>query len=273
MAIDRIRTPTAMLMATLTTGLTLIAACGGGPSSSQAPAQSPARPPQSSGTQPTAITADADQRLASEVSRFLDTWAVKRQPKAAVQGKASAVFGDSRFVPATTLTPAQYKAQASAAAAVAPISEQAFQSALESQLAAALGEEPSAQGAAPEAAKPLDALLVPFSPEIAREKAPDLWEHIGERNPRTLTIAGVPALAYQVRSWNDIKWTASGTVGFRFAMENIIKQKGVNLQAVVTAVKLSATTGEEAPIVTLWSDEGRGGAEWRLVGMELPQTR
>jgi hypothetical protein len=272
MAIDRTKTTAAMLMATLTVGLTLIAACSGGPSSSssQPPAQSP---PQTSDMQPTAVTADADQRLASEVSRFLDAWAVKRQPQAAVEGKASAVFGDNRFVPATTLTPEQYKAQASAAAAAAPISEQTFQSALESQLAAALGEEPSAQGAAPETAKPLDTLLAPFSPEIVREKAADLWEHIGERNPRTLTIAGVPALAYQVRSWDDIKWTASGTVGFRFAMENIIKQKGVNVQAVVTAVKLSAATGEEAPIVTLWSDEGRGGAEWRLVGIELPHTR
>ncbi len=257
-------------------GLALAAACSGAPSSSQ-PQDSPAPGATAAGGGQTAATvmAEVDQRLASEVSRFLDAWAVKRQPQAAVEGKTSVVFGDNRFVPATALSPAEYKAQAAAAAAATstPISEQSFQSALQTQLAAALGDEPAPQGAAPQAAKTLETLLAPYSPETAREKAPDLWEHIADRNPRTLTIAGVPALAYQVRSWDDIKWTASGTVGLRFAMENIIKERGVNVQAVVTAVKLPTGTDEAALIVTLWSDEGRGGAEWRLLGVELPPRR
>jgi hypothetical protein len=258
-------------------GLALTAACSGGPSSSPPQPQNTPAPPRTStaaaGQPPTTVTPEADQRLAAEVTRFLDAWAVKRQPEAAVEGKTSSVFGDSRFVPATTLSPAAYKAQAAAAATTTPMSEQAFQSALQAQLSAALGDQPASQGAAPTAAKPLPEVLAPFSLETAREKAPDVWEFIGDRNPRTLTIGGVPAIAYQVRGWDDIKWTASGTVGFRFAMENIIKQRGVNVQAVVTAVKLSTGGGEEAPIVTLWSDEGRGGAEWRLLGVELPARR
>jgi len=267
MAASRFST-TAMMMA----ALTLAGACSAGPPQSQnasPPSTNPA-----GGGQVRSVSPEADQRLASEVSRFLDAWAVKRQPQAAVEGKTSAVFGDTRFVPATTLSPDEYKAQAAAAAAdtSAPITQQTFQSALQTQLTAALGDEPAPQGAAPEVQRTVETLLAPFSPETVRANAPDLWELISDRNPRTLTIAGVPSLAYQVRSWDDIKWTASGTVGFRFAMESIIKQRGVNLQAVVTAVKLSTGTGEEAPLVTLWSDEGRG-TEWRLVGVELPARR
>ena len=224
---------------------------------------------------PPPLAADADRRLAAEVARFLDAWAVKRQPHAAVDGRASEAFGDRRFVPAAALSPAEYKAQAEAASAAAstPMSKQAFETALETQLGAALDDDPSGpQSAAPAVAPStsLEATLVPFSPDVVREKQSDLWEHLAERRPRALLVAGVPSLAYQVRDWNDIKWTASGTVGFRFAMANIIRQRDVDVQAVVTAIKLST---EETTVVTLWSDEGRQGAEWRLLGVELPARR
>jgi hypothetical protein len=40
---------------------------------------------------------------------------------------------------------------------------------------------------------------------------------------------------------------------------------------VVTRLKGVAGTPESL-IVTLWSDEGGGGTEWRLIGVELPRV-
>lgn len=251
-------------------------ACGGDPSSPR-PSQN-VTPNVAGQPGPDRPSSESDQRLSAEVTRFLDAWVVKRQPQAAVAGKTSTAFGDRRFVPAAALSPQEYKAQEAAAAAASstPISAQAFQSAIETQLASLLGDgDPSSapQSAAPTLPPTLAEMMVPLSPEAAREKERQLWRLIADRNPRPLMIAGIPSLAYRVREWRDISWTASATIGFRFAMANIITQQNINLQAVVSRLKPPSGQSDESVIVTLWSDEGRGGAEWRFVGVESLATQ
>ncbi len=222
----------------------------------------------SPGAQAEAAINEADQRLTAEVTEFLDDWVAKRRPSAAVSGRASAVFGDRRFVPTAALSEAEYKAQAADASASAPIGPQTFESTLQMQLAAALGDDAPLQGAAPAGAPGLESLLKPLSPEIARETDPELWSHLGPHNPRSVAIAGVPSLAYQVRDWSDIQWTASGNTGLRFALAGLINERKVNVQAVVARLKGIEGATREPLLVLLWSDEGTGGMEWRYFAME-----
>ena len=101
------KTPTEMPASRFRLRLALLigiagAACGApSPPASQTGASTPAPPaPQAT------PAAEADQRLAAEVTRFLDAWVIKHQPQAAVEGKMSAAFSDRRFVPAAALSPA-----------------------------------------------------------------------------------------------------------------------------------------------------------------------
>jgi hypothetical protein len=217
-----------------------------------------------------------DVALAAEVTRFLDAWLVKRDAQAAIEGKASTAFADERFLPASALSPEEHKAQlaAPASAAADPVTPQKFQAAIQSQLSAKLEVDAAQapQGAALSTPASLDALMVDFSPDAARQKEPDLWELIGGRTPRALAVAGVPSLAYPVREWRDISWSSSSTVGFRFALANIINTRRIDVQAVVTRLKPPDGQGDEVTILTLWSDEGSGGARWRLLGVERPPT-
>jgi hypothetical protein len=244
----------------------LLAACGGG--ASNAPAAGGGAP---GGGQAPAVS-PADERLAAEVTRFLDAFVAKRQPGAAITGRATALFGDQRFVPPSTLSDTEYRALASQATADAavPITPKEFEAALQEQLASALADPDAPDGpqAAPVTPPSLASLLQPFSSEVARQTDPDVWSAVGPHNPRPLLVAGVPSLAYQVRDWPDIEWTASGNVGFKFALASVIQQRNVNVQAVVTRLKATGSATRDPLIVTLWSDEGRGGAEWRYIGFE-----
>jgi hypothetical protein len=51
-----------------------------------------------------------------------------------------------------------------------------------------------------------------------------------------------------------------------------ISEHRLDVEAVATRLKGVAGTPESL-IVTLWSDEGGGGTEWRLIGVELPHVR
>jgi hypothetical protein len=90
-----------------------------------------------------------------------------------------------------------------------------------------------------------------------------------QTSDRALAVDGVATVAYEVRSWQNISWTASATVGYRTALEERTRQ-GLSVQAVVCRARPVAP--EEAPllIVTLWSDEGRNGSTWKILGVELP---
>jgi hypothetical protein len=255
------------------------AACGG--SSTPPQQQTPAAQSPAAGQSPTAApqpppppASTSDQLLASEVARFLDSFVAKQRPQEAVEGKASRVLGDRRFVPPATMSPGEYKAAQSAAASPAAnaLSPAAFESSLQKQLEVMLSdpdEGSDGSAAAPTAAPKLESLLVPFPLEAARQN--EVWEHIGAKNPRSLSIAGVPSVAYQARAWNDIKWTASDNIGLQFGLEDLVKTNGVNVQAVVTRFKPMGARTAEWLLVTIWSDEGRGGSEWRYVGV-VPQT-
>jgi len=240
------------------------AGCSGSPQ--------PERPP-GGATQP---PGGADVTLAAEVTRFLDALLVKRDAQAAVEGRASTVFAEMLFMPASALSPEEHRAQlaAPASAAARPVTPERFQAAIQAQLSAKLEADAAQapQGAALTPAASLDALMVDFSPDAARQKQPDLWELIGGRTPRALAVAGVPSLAYPVRDWPDISWSSSPTVGYRRAMADIIKKRRIDVQAVVTRLKPVDGQGDEGTLLTLWSDEGSGGTQWRLVGFERPPT-
>jgi hypothetical protein len=221
--------------------------------------------------------AAADAALAAEVTRFLDAWLIKRDPQAAVAGKTSTAFVDERFMPPAALSPDEYKAQmaAPAAAPADPVTPQAFQAAMQSQLSASL--QVDAAAAPPNAAvststATLATVLADFSPEAAKQKEPDLIDQVGHRTPRALTVSGVAVLAYPAREWRDIAWASSPVIGFRFAMADIISKRGIDVQAVVARLKPVEEAVGEVTVLTLWSDEGSQGARWRLLGVARPPS-
>jgi len=262
------RTHLSALLLPLCLGLTW-AACSDGAPAPRAPSNSTAlRPIPVADTQPSREV--SDQRLAAEVERFLDTWVVKRDPQAAVEGRLSSALADERFLPPDAFRPGEYGkrfATQSSRTEAAVVGPQEFEGAVQQQLASRL--DPTSVMESNRGG--LVSLLAPFSPDVVRDTAPDFWRVAADRNPRSLPVAGVPSIAYQVRNWDDIAWTASPTIGYRAALAEVIVAKRLDVQAVVTKLKAIADAPESF-IVTLWSDEGRGGTEWRLVGVELPRV-
>ena len=220
-----------------------------------------------------APVSDADQRLAAEVESFLDSWLVQGDATTAVAGRTSSLFADEQFEPAGAYSPEVYRKRTATIAARRTgktVSPQQFQDSLTRDLASKV----EAQETSPAARKTLSlqTLLAPYSPDVVRSRNPQLWTLISSREPRLLVVAGIPALAYRVRTGDDISWTAIETVGFQLGLADLIASKGVNAQAVVTGFKGPADATPPA-LVTLWSDEGSGGKIWRYFGSILPNTQ
>ncbi len=250
-----------------------VAGCSGAPEPRQASPASNASAVTAAAPQRASASnqADADRALAEQVTQFLDAWIVKHNPRAAVAGRVSSSFGDERFVPAGAFDPQEYSRRFPESTAFAPASRtvtaQEFQDGVERDLAAKI--EPDAARVAP-APVDLGSALAPYTLAIAQETSPQLWRIISPKEPRTIAVAGVPSLAYRVRDWSDISWTASPTIGYRFALADVIAKQNINLQAVVTRLKSAESETTVMTVVTLWSDEGTGGSVWRLLGAEIP---
>src|SRR5262245_14299433 len=88
-------------------GLAMAVGCGTEPAPPAAAPAAQAPPAQSAPVQPVARTDDG--QLASEVARFLETWAIKRDPKSAVDGRMAPSFSDERFLPPRAFKPGEYQ--------------------------------------------------------------------------------------------------------------------------------------------------------------------
>ena len=216
----------------------------------------------------------SDQALARETQGFLESWLIKRDAQGAVRGRATASFPDERFVPVGWFDPDVYRTRfpTSRMNTAAPIQPQEFQDRLAQYVESLTDSSPPGPTAAARSGR-LSDLLLPFSPATAREVEPQLYALLASQEPRELTVADVPVLAYRVDAWSDIAWTASGTIGYRAALGEQSRQKGIDVQAVVCRLRQD-TADEPSPLlVTLWSDEGTNGTTWRLMGLELPPLR
>ena len=217
---------------------------------------------------------DRDQTLSREVQAFLESWLIKRDAQGAVRGRASQVFPDERFVPSEWFDPAEYRKRfpASRMNVEARIQPQEFQDRL-AQYVESLTDtsEPEPQAAARTGG--LITLLLPFAPEQVRAVYPDLYGLIAADALRALPVAGIPSLAYPVQAWDDISWTQTGTIGYRAALGQQSRQKGVDIQAVVCRLRPDSADEPAALVVTLWSDEGTKGTTWRLLGLVLPPVK
>lgn len=252
--------------------ITMVAIGCGAPDTAAPPnAASAAAPPAPVlQAQPPANDTTQDQRLSSAVTTLLEQWLVRRDAEAAVQGMASRVFARQNFVPAAAFDPAAYQNQRAGLTtdSVGPVMPEAeFERGLRRALEATTGPSQRSVDTPPDG---LGAIVSPFTPEIARAEHPQLWAILQPKEPRTLTVGGQPVLAYRVTQWSDISWTASPTVGYQFALAQVVETSRVNLQAVVSKLK-SPREDEKSPlVVTLWSDEGQSGGDWKLLGVELP---
>jgi hypothetical protein len=230
-------------------------------------ASTSAAPPQTPQLPPTPITSEDDLRLSEEVTRFLDVWMVKRDPAGAVKGQVSEAFALQRFLAADGLS-AQERgrlATASENELNLPVAPLTFERALARELATTL--EPPATGLV--AADGLAQLLVPFSRAAARENEPDLWtQWLEKQSPRDIDVAGVSGLAYQVRGWNDVAWAVTWDLDDDDLAERI-RAGTINVQAVITRLRVRGDRPQPL-IVTMWSDEGRPGGEWRLLTVLAP---
>jgi hypothetical protein len=239
--------------------------------SSESPQQASSPPAPAARAPQTAVS---DAALGEQVRAFLESWLLRRDAQGAVRGRASAAFPDERFVPSGWYDPKVYRERfpASRMRTEAAISPQEFQNRLV-QYVESLTDQSSPAPKAATGTGTLSAVLLPFSPEVAREVEPQLYALLAERKPRAIAVADVPALAFPVTSWSDIAWTASGTIGYRSALEEQSRSKGIAIEAVVCRLRPDSPDEPASIVVTLWSDEGATGATWRLVGLELVPQR
>ncbi|HEY7500616.1 MAG TPA: hypothetical protein VH740_18985 [Vicinamibacterales bacterium] len=222
--------------------------------------------------QPAAGRAASDKILSAEVASFLEAWLIRRDPQGAVRARSSTVFSDERFLPAGLFDPAAYRRRFPTPRAAQPsrMSEAQFESRL-GDFVESLTDRSEPAPKAP--AGGLSERLEPFSIQIARDADPQLAARLAPLKTRTLAVAGVPSLAYAVREWKDIAWTASATIGYRAALREEIDRNKIDMQAVVCRLKQESPADPLSIVVTLWSDEATKGTSWKLVGVEVPATR
>ncbi len=256
------------------------AGCGGETQPPAASSPAPAATASSSATtaagaapaQATTVgSAVSDAGLAGEVAAFLERWVLARDAPGALKGRTSAAFSDELFLPAASTDAVPYADKFAAGKMPPPqaMSSDAFEKRLADHLSTLVEGPPPAYMA--NAGGAVASLLRPFAPEDVQKITPQLWELIAERKPRPLPVAGVPELAYEVRDWQSISWTASATPGYKVELENRIS-KGLAVQAVVCHMRPDEPVEAPQLIVTLWSDEGTKGGTWRIFGVELPPT-
>jgi hypothetical protein len=260
----------------LATLLSAVSSCGQASDTPQPPAaKQPSalpRPTTATGQSP---ASDRDQALSREVEAFLETWLIRNDARGAVQGRASEAFADERFVPAELFSREEYERRFPAARmnVEARMAPQEFQNRLGDYVESLTDPDNPAPQVAARRMAGLAGLLLPFSPEQARDVQPEVYSEIVDDSPRAMQVAGVASLAYPVRDWDDISWSSINTVGFRSALGQKRRESSVDVQAVLCRLRPDSTDEPEALVLTLWSDEGTNGTTWRMLGLVLPPVK
>lgn len=203
-----------------------------------------------------------DSALAQALSGFLNQWLVAHNTVQATAQYLSPIFSDERFVPVVENASGdgqRFTPQWMGAAH--PISPAQFQS----RMALYLTEvgRAVAQG-------PIDTVVQPFTLEDARRLDESLGKILTQHDARQLP--GFRGLAYRVRGWRDLEWTASGTTGYRTSLSALIDQQRLDVEAVVSRVRPAAPDNEPLLLVMIWVSRDVP-VDWRLVGVEAPPTR
>jgi len=199
----------------------------------------------------------ADPALGTAVDGFLTAWMVKRNPDLAVSQFVSQTLDDERFVPAQWYSAAEYhrKFDGDAKRTAQKIPNQEFARRMREYLAQLLPPE------TPLRASSVQQALRPFSMDAVRAN-PSLFRLLAPHEPRQLS--NVPGITYNTKAWDDISWTASGTVGLRTALQERLPAGG---QTVVVQPTLDPPQPRSPLLFMLWAPEGPQRT-WKLWAVE-----
>jgi hypothetical protein len=199
-----------------------------------------------------------DEALAAAVDDFLTTWLVRGDAQSAV-ARHVAPLNDERMVPAGWFDADAYYEKFSGEARRRAFPLQAAE--FRGRFTQYLDRLAPRQGAAPAG---LAQVVQPYTPAIAAAD-PELAEILQPREPRPLP--GGRAIAYDVRGWRDISWTASGTVGLRIGLA--ARADGQSLQAVVTRLGAPDAPPERTALLfMLWASNAERTGQWKLWAVE-----
>lgn len=199
--------------------------------------------------------------LGQTAQNFIDLWLVQREPEAAVQSHLSGTITDERLVPVDWFPAGEYSRRFSGAAIREPrdVSADVFRKRMVEYLESFLNRD------APRPTQ-LGDLLATFSPPVAQQTKPRLWDRIKALEPRALPA--LPAIAYRVSRSQDIAWTVSSTGAYRAALDRQIETTGITPQAVVLRMRPIAPDQPSQLLFMLWADEAKTGRGWKLWGIE-----
>jgi hypothetical protein len=202
---------------------------------------------------PAAGQPGADQALGEAVAAFLRLWLEQGRTDAAVSQFVSTKVRDRRLAPAQSYPREQYAREIEVRAAVPqPMSSDEFAARLGRVLTEAREELQVPPGAQ------LKDLLVPVTVQTDGE----VWERLARRGLAPQPLVGVQAVGYPIKSWDDLAWTASSTVGHWELNPDLLGGLGIEHRAVAFRVQVPRLN-RSAMICTLWAREG-SAASWRL---------
>jgi hypothetical protein len=92
---------------------------------------------------------------------------------------------------------------------------------------------------------------------------PELWQILNKRDVRPRQLPGLTGFVYDVRSWEDISWTTSGTVGHQVANPDTLSALGRNHRAIVFRLQMARLKGSSM-ICMLWAQEQQAPDSWRF---------
>jgi len=202
----------------------------------------------------------SDTTLAQATNGFLNQWLVARNARAAVADFLSPLASDERFIPDAARDRNNGRFSAQWTQQSHPVAASAVQAAVADYLT---------QVARAIATGPLDSVVMPLTLDDARRLDPNLGQILAQRGARSLPAAR--ALAYRVREWKDLQWTATDIVGLRTALPSLIQQQGLDAEAVVLRVRPAAPDNDPFLIVMIWT--ARNTEPWKLIGVDVPSTK
>ena len=206
-----------------------------------------------------------DKELATNTRDFLTRWLVQRDPETALKKYLSPLVRDARLLPAGAFGVSEYRDifGGEGKLRAREISEDEVLKRLTAYLTAQL----------PPPSRKLT-LETAFGPMAAANVAGtdlELSKSISGREPRQLP--GLPAVAYTVRNWSDLSWTATSAVGFRTVLPTMIKEQRIDAQAVVLKLAAGDLDPSNAPaLFMLWAAREQFPLSFQFVGLELPPT-
>lgn len=208
---------------------------------------------------------ERDSALAAAVGDFLTRWLIQRNPASAIEAHLSPLLNDARLLPAGAFSLDEYQERFGGERVLQPraMSQAEARGRLTTYLQNQLPPDITFRQIG-------DAFTPSFSIEELRRLDPELWNIIGERGARTLP--GLPAIAYAVRSWNELSWTNTGAIGLRLLLPQRIDANRINAQGVVLRI-LGPIRPYHTPdlMFLLWvADEKSSG--WKFLGLEFPPT-